>query len=126
MLGNKPLYVALAQRKEDRKAQLASQYMQRLAAMRMQNPMMPGAMAGMYGPAAGGFFIPQQNQRAAAQFISGPGQMPGAQMRGGVAPRWNNIGGAGGCKLHSRCGGLGGNNHPELPQLQTPCRLVPT
>jgi polyadenylate-binding protein len=27
---NKPLYVALAQRKEDRKAQLASQYIQRL------------------------------------------------------------------------------------------------
>jgi len=101
MLGNKPLYVALAQRKEDRKAQLASQYMQRLAAMRMQNPMMPGAMAGMYGPAAGGFFIPQQNQRAAAQFISGPGQMPGAPMRGGVAPRWNNIGGAGGYPMQT-------------------------
>ena len=32
----KPLYVALAQRKEDRKAHLASQYMQRLATMRMQ------------------------------------------------------------------------------------------
>ena len=32
----KPLYVALAQRKEDRKAHLASQYMQRLASMRMQ------------------------------------------------------------------------------------------
>lgn len=30
LIGNKPLYVALAQRKEDRKAQLASQYMQRL------------------------------------------------------------------------------------------------
>ena len=30
IIGNKPLYVALAQRKEDRKAQLASQYMQRL------------------------------------------------------------------------------------------------
>ncbi|KAH3753076.1 hypothetical protein DPMN_187706 [Dreissena polymorpha] len=32
----KPLYVALAQRKEDRKAHLASQYIQRLASMRMQ------------------------------------------------------------------------------------------
>ena len=32
----KPLYVALAQRKEDRKAHLASQYMQRVAGMRMQ------------------------------------------------------------------------------------------
>lgn len=33
---SKPLYVALAQRKEDRKAHLASQYMQRMAGMRMQ------------------------------------------------------------------------------------------
>ena len=32
----KPLYVALAQRKEDRKAHLASQYMQRMSGMRMQ------------------------------------------------------------------------------------------
>ena len=32
----KPLYVALAQRKEDRKAHLASQYMQRVAGMRVQ------------------------------------------------------------------------------------------
>jgi polyadenylate-binding protein len=35
LLNNKPLYVALAQRKEDRKAHLAAQYMQRLATMRM-------------------------------------------------------------------------------------------
>jgi len=35
MLNGKPLYVALAQRKEDRKAQLASQYMQRMASIRM-------------------------------------------------------------------------------------------
>lgn len=32
----KPLYVALAQRKEDRKAHLASQYMQRVSGFRMQ------------------------------------------------------------------------------------------
>ena len=32
----KPLYVALAQRKEDRKAQLTAQYMQRVSGMRMQ------------------------------------------------------------------------------------------
>ena len=35
-LGSKPLYVALAQRKEDRKAHLASQNMQRISGMRMQ------------------------------------------------------------------------------------------
>ena len=34
-ISGKPLYVAIAQRKEDRRAQLASQYMQRLAQMRM-------------------------------------------------------------------------------------------
>merc|ERR1711970_563391 len=32
---SKPLYVALAQRKEDRKAHLTSQYIQRMAGMRM-------------------------------------------------------------------------------------------
>jgi len=87
MLGNKPLYVALAQRKEDRKAQLASQYMQRLAAMRMQNQAgMPGTM---YAPAQGGFFVPNpmQNQRAATAFMQTPAAISGAQMRG-AAPRW--------------------------------------
>lgn len=55
---NKPLYVALAQRKEDRKAQLASQYMQRLAAMRLQNP---GNLSGtMYAPTPNGVFIQQR------------------------------------------------------------------
>ncbi|KAI1716584.1 RNA recognition motif domain-containing protein [Ditylenchus destructor] len=76
MLGAKPLYVALAQRKEDRKAQLASQYMQRLAAMRMQNP---GGMPAL------------PNQRA---FMPNPA-MSGGQVRG-AAPRWNNVGGAAG------------------------------
>ena len=33
---SKPLYVALAQRKEDRKAHLAQQYVQRVSGMRMQ------------------------------------------------------------------------------------------
>lgn len=35
-LVSKPLYVALAQRKEERKAQLAAQHMQRIAGLRMQ------------------------------------------------------------------------------------------
>merc|ERR1719339_565728 len=37
ILVSKPLYVALAQRREDRKAHLASQYMDRIAKLRMQN-----------------------------------------------------------------------------------------
>ena len=36
ILVSKPLYVALAQRKEERKAQLAAQHMRRIAGLRMQ------------------------------------------------------------------------------------------
>ncbi len=39
IVGSKPLYVALAQRKEDRKAHLTSQYMQRM--VNMSNMRMP-------------------------------------------------------------------------------------
>lgn len=57
IIGTKPLYVALAQRKEDRKNHLASQYMQRLTTTRMQGTQMsqvfpnPGGAAAMYLPA---------------------------------------------------------------------------
>merc|ERR1712121_391109 len=55
ILVSKPLYVALAQRKEDRKAHLASQYMQRVASMRMQ-----GQQVGqMFQPSNAGYFVPQ-------------------------------------------------------------------
>ncbi|CAL1533232.1 unnamed protein product, partial [Lymnaea stagnalis] len=51
----KPLYVALAQRKEDRRAHLASQHIQRLATMRQQVcyfvPTMPQAQRGFFTPA---------------------------------------------------------------------------
>lgn len=53
IVGSKPLYVALAQRKEDRKAHLASQYMQRMANMRMQHMgqiFQPGGNGGYYVP----------------------------------------------------------------------------
>merc|ERR1719264_1356128 len=52
----KPLYVALAQRKEDRKAHLASQYIQRMAGMRMQQ------MGGMQQMGMGGYFMPMMPQ----------------------------------------------------------------
>ena len=79
MISAKPLYVALAQRKEERKAQLASQFMQKLASIRLQSS---GAVpSAMYTPGAGGFFMSSalQNQRTAA-FM--PATIPGAQMRG--------------------------------------------
>lgn len=53
IVGSKPLYVALAQKKEDRKAHLASQYMQRMTNMRMQQ------MGQIFQPGgASGYFVP--------------------------------------------------------------------
>lgn len=76
IVGSKPLYVALAQRKEDRKAHLASQYMQRMANMRMQQ------MGQMFPPGgSGSYFVPTLPQ---PQRFYGPAQM--AQIR--ATPRW--------------------------------------
>lgn len=74
----KPLYVALAQRKEDRKAHLAAQYMQRVAGMRMQ-----GQQVGqIFQPGGAGYFVPTVAQ---AQRFFTPTQMR-------ATPRWGNPG----------------------------------
>lgn len=76
IVGSKPLYVALAQRKEDRKAHLTSQYMQRMANMRMQQIgqfIQPGSTGGYFVPT-----IPQPHR------FYGAAQM--AQIR--ATPRW--------------------------------------
>lgn len=52
----KPLYVALAQRKEERKAILTNQYMQRLATMRA----LPGPILCSFPPT--GYFLPSLPQ----------------------------------------------------------------
>merc|ERR1719318_2187557 len=75
----KPLYVALAQRKEDRKAHLASQYLQRMTNMRMQSQQ----MGQMFQPGGGaGYFVPTMPQAQRGYFP--PTQM--AQVR--ANPRW--------------------------------------
>ncbi|XP_044256804.1 polyadenylate-binding protein 1-like isoform X1 [Tribolium madens] len=76
IVGSKPLYVALAQRKEDRKAHLTSQYMQRMANIRMHQMgqfIQPGTSSGYFVPT-----IP------APQRFYGAAQM--AQIR--TNPRW--------------------------------------
>jgi len=100
----KPLYVALAQRKEDRKAHLASQYIQRMAGMRMQQ------MGGMQQMGMGGYFMPTMPQpqrfftpaqiRAQPrwpqqQAVPRPGGMPGMGMGMGMGgmPRGPRVGG---------------------------------
>ncbi|KAH8252804.1 hypothetical protein KR032_001909 [Drosophila birchii] len=76
VVGSKPLYVALAQRKEERKAHLASQYMRHMTGMRMQQ------LGQIFPPnTTGNFFLPTipANQR-----FFGPQVAP--QMRN--TPRW--------------------------------------
>jgi polyadenylate-binding protein len=82
IVGSKPLYVALAQRKEDRKAQLATQYMQRLATMRMQNV----GLSQMFHPGGGGYFIPTAMPQAGPRTYMPTAAMQGAQAR--PTPRW--------------------------------------
>ncbi|XP_041357277.1 uncharacterized protein LOC121374296 [Gigantopelta aegis] len=54
---SKPLYVALAQRKEDRRAHLASQYMQRMTTMQQQS--VPAySQQPMYQPTGAEYFAP--------------------------------------------------------------------
>jgi len=83
MLKSKPLYVALAQRKEDRKAQLASQYMQRVATYRMQNT---GGMPVYAQPNAGFYVQGGLPTQRGGQYVSNA--IP-VQMRGGNMQRWN-------------------------------------
>ncbi|KAH8404210.1 hypothetical protein KR215_012273 [Drosophila sulfurigaster] len=76
VLGSKPLYVALAQRKEERKAHLATQYMRHMTGMRMQQ------LGQIFQPnTASGFFVPTMPP---GQRFFGP--QLATQMRN--TPRW--------------------------------------
>lgn len=92
ILISKPLYVALAQRREDRKAHLTSQYMQRVTGMRMPQ------MGPMFQPSGASYFLPTMPQaqryfnpqtmtqaRATPRWTSQQQQQPG-QVRGNVPP----------------------------------------
>merc|ERR1711902_196814 len=77
----KPLYVALAQRKEDRKAHLASQYIQRMAGMRMQQ------MGGMAGFPQQGYFVQAPMPQPQRFFNQAQANVRGAQPRWPQQPR---------------------------------------
>ncbi|KAM7323237.1 hypothetical protein ACRRTK_017343 [Alexandromys fortis] len=85
IVGSKPLYVALAQRKEERKAHLTNQYMQRVAGMRA---LPANAILNQFQPAAGGYFVPAVPQAEGRPPYYTPNQL--AQMR--PNPRWQQGG----------------------------------
>ncbi|XP_031234419.1 polyadenylate-binding protein 4 isoform X5 [Mastomys coucha] len=85
IVGSKPLYVALAQRKEERKAHLTNQYMQRVAGMRA---LPANAILNQFQPAAGGYFVPAVPQAQGRPAYYTPNQL--AQMR--PNPRWQQGG----------------------------------
>uniref|UniRef100_A0AAY5ED79 RRM domain-containing protein n=1 Tax=Electrophorus electricus TaxID=8005 RepID=A0AAY5ED79_ELEEL len=97
IVSTKPLYVALAQRKEERKAMLTSQYMQRLASVRtVHGPALPAY------PHNSGYYMPS---------------MP--QVSGSVLRSYSEVGDATqGLHPHQHCAsglhpGSGHHHHPE-------------
>ncbi|KAM3830069.1 polyadenylate-binding protein 4 isoform 4-T5 [Vipera latastei] len=81
IVGSKPLYVALAQRKEERKAHLTNQYLQRIAGMRA---LPANTIVSQFQPTSGGYFMPAVPQAQNRATYYAPNQI--TQMR--PSPRW--------------------------------------
>lgn len=109
MIGQKPIYVALAQRKEQRRQQLEAQHAQRNQYRGPQGqPMMP-VPGGMY-PGAPVFYAPQPGMPPQRGFFpGGPGPM------GGPRPRWQQPG-----QPQGGPGGMGGYPMPQQFPGQMP------
>merc|ERR1712109_303611 len=78
---SKPLYVALAQRKEDRKAHLAQQYVQRVTGMRMQQ------FGQQMAYPQQGYFVQATMPQTQRFFTQAQGNIRGAQPRWPQQPR---------------------------------------
>uniref|UniRef100_A0A3Q3J5N9 Polyadenylate-binding protein n=1 Tax=Monopterus albus TaxID=43700 RepID=A0A3Q3J5N9_MONAL len=115
IVATKPLYVALAQRKEERQAHLTNQYMQRMASVRA----VPNPVINPYQPAPpSGYFmaaIPQAQNRAA--YYPTAGQM--AQLR--PSPRWTTQG-----VRPQHFQNMPGTMRPSAPRPQTFSTIRPT
>merc|ERR1719357_594866 len=111
---SKPLYVALAQRKEDRKAHLASQYMQRVTGMRMQMNQQMGYPQQYFVQA------PMQPQRFFNQGQNPRGGNPRWQgnPRGQTMMHQGGMGGQGGFRTRGPSMPRGGQGGPNMrPQM---------
>lgn len=92
IVGSKPLYVALAQRKEDRKAHLTSQYMQRMVNI---NPYRMPNVGPVYNPGGGAIFLPTTfpPQRMPYAPNAMGGMRPGTRWGGPARPQGTPYGG---------------------------------
>uniref|UniRef100_A0A8C9X336 Polyadenylate-binding protein n=1 Tax=Sander lucioperca TaxID=283035 RepID=A0A8C9X336_SANLU len=86
IVGSKPLYVALAQRKEERKAHLTNQYMQRIAGMRA---MPANAIINQFQPTSGYFMpaVPQVRESKSEKIVSSGQAMAPRPSMGVSGPR---------------------------------------
>uniref|UniRef100_H3D706 Polyadenylate-binding protein n=1 Tax=Tetraodon nigroviridis TaxID=99883 RepID=H3D706_TETNG len=114
IVATKPLYVALAQRKEERQAHLTNQYMQRMATVRavpnpVLNPYQPAPPSGYFMAA-----IPQTQNRAAYYSAN---QL--AQLR--PSPRWNDS-----RECAHNFQNMPGAMRPSAPRPQTLNAIRPT
>ena len=116
----KPLYVALAQRKEDRKAHLASQYIQRMAGMRVQGMQQ---MPGVQQMGMGGYLMPAGiPQHQTAQRFYAPAQLRAPH------PRWPQqqqnmarpYGASAGLGMVGTAMGMGQNMGGMMPSMVMP------
>lgn len=83
ILRRKPLYVAIAQRKEERQAQLQLLYAQRMAGLAGPSAVMPGGYSHLYYPAPG---VVSQIPAPPGLMFQPPGIRPGWRANGIMNP----------------------------------------
>ena len=125
MFDNKPLYVALAQRKDVRRQQLEAQY---AARVKVGGPMQPAMYPGQppAQPPMGYYGVPQRTYYQPQMLRQwGPSQGPGAPMMGppmsyqlmAINPRAGGRGGGGGATRGGARGGGPGGGRGGKPQV---------
>ncbi|CAF1564186.1 unnamed protein product [Rotaria magnacalcarata] len=106
IVGSKPLYVALAQRKEERRMHLANQHMQRITTTRVPPPMQlpfPNNMPGMMS------YLPTPMGPSQPRNFYPPTAMPGYR----PTPRWTGAGGGGGMRPQQGAQMIAGMQLPQ-------------
>jgi polyadenylate-binding protein len=100
IVGSKPLYVALAQRKEERRMHLTNQHIQRMATSRMPHPQMqlpfPNGMSGMMP------YLPTGLGASQPRSFFQPTAMPAAYR---PQPRWSSATATSGIRPQTGAGG---------------------